>query len=149
MTLQAEDRLIAGHQELCNSPRSLPRKKAELVMIISLAASVRNRAGRADFLNALEQDFVGGAQERRPWANKREDRPKGAPNSSPPQPGFDPDARRKRGNNLRMEPVIIAARYKIGLGQLPRWPAGSCRPDRATTRPWAISPQRWLRHEDG
>jgi len=33
----------------CNAPRFLPRKKAELVMIISLAANVRNRAGRADF----------------------------------------------------------------------------------------------------
>ena len=69
-------------------------------MIISLAASVRNRAGRADFVNAVEQDFVGGVQERRPWANKREDRPKGAPNSSPQQPGFDRDARRKRGKQL-------------------------------------------------
>ena len=85
---------------LCNLPRSLPRKKAELVMIISLAASVRNRAGGAALVRAVEQDFVGGAPERRPWANKREDRPNGAPNSPPPQPGFDRDARREPGKQL-------------------------------------------------
>ena len=41
----------------CNSPRSLPRKKAESVMIIALADSVRNRAGRVIFRQRSAERF--------------------------------------------------------------------------------------------
>ena len=51
-------------------------------------------------VRSVEQDFGGEALERRPWANKREDRPKGAPTSSPQQFGFGRDVRRERGKRI-------------------------------------------------
>lgn len=86
--------------ELCNSPRSLPPNKAESVMIITPADRLRNRVRRVVSRRRSGGGFAGEALERRPWADKREDRPKGAPNSLTGQCSRRYGCRWKRGKDL-------------------------------------------------
>jgi len=59
--------------------------------------------------------FYGEVSERRPWVFKREDRPKGVPNSSPRCPGGDSAAgtnlRNLTENSVRISGAKIVTRY--------------------------------------
>ena len=79
-------------------------------------------AGGSWLLAAVRQQahFYGGVSERRPWAFKRDDRPKGVPNSPARRPGGDSAAganlRNLTENSVRISGGKIVTRYILPTG---------------------------------